>query len=261
MAQVVERILGKDEVGSSSLPSSSISGNNSSPIFLYMEKYMNIIAHIQNDYTSKFGVPRQSGLVNEEESLIIFEPKYRVAEAIRGLENFNYIWLLWEFSEVKDKKWSPTVRPPRLGGNKRVGVFATRSPFRPNPIGLSSVKIKSIEKTEQYGYIIKVQGADLMNGTPIYDIKPYLPYADCHTDASNGFADTNFKKLSVIISDSLKNNFPKDKLSALIATLEQDPRPQYIDDPSREFGLTFGEYNIKFYVENNVLTVTKISLK
>jgi tRNA (adenine37-N6)-methyltransferase len=259
MAQVVERILGKDEVGSSSLPSSSISGNNSSPIFLCTEKFMNIIAHIQNDYTSKFGVPRQSGLVNEEESLIIFEPEYRVAEAIRGLDNFNYIWLIWEFSEVKDKEWSPTVRPPRLGGNKRVGVFATRSPFRPNSIGLSSVKIKCIKKTEKYGYVIKVQGADLMNGTPIYDIKPYLPYADCHTDASNGFADTEFKKLSVIIPESIENIFPKEKLNALIATLEQDPRPQYIDDPSREFGLTFAEYNIKFTVTNNILTVKGIT--
>ncbi len=259
MAQVVERILGKDEVGSSSLPSSSISGNNSSPIFLYMEKFMNIIAHIQNDYTSKFGVPRQSGLVNEAESLIIFEPEYRVTEAIRGLENFNYVWLIWEFSEINDKKWSPTVRPPRLGGNKRVGVFATRSPFRPNPIGLSSVKIKSIEKTERYGYVIKVLGADLMNGTPIYDIKPYLPYADCHADALNGFADTEFKKLSVIIPENIKCNFSKIRLNALIATLEQDPRPQYIDDPNREFGLIFAEYNIKFTVSENILTVIEIA--
>ena len=216
---------------------------------------MEIIARIKNDYSSKFGVPRQANLVDIE-STIIFEEKYRVPEALRELDKYDYIWLIWGFSENENKPWSPTVRPPRLGGNKRVGVFASRSPFRPNSLGLSSVKLKAIEKTEKYGYVLKISGADLMDGTPIYDIKPYLPYVDSHPEASNGFAlSDNSPVLKVIVPDSI--NIADDKLEAIIKVLEQDPRPQYIEDEEREYGLTFGGYNIKFKVKENELKITE----
>ena len=257
MAQVVERILGKDEVGSSSLPSSSIQGNENSPvIFLFRDDKMEIIARIYNDYKEKFGVPRQSGIV-EEKSVIVFEPKYRIAEALRGIEEYNYLWLIWEFSECKDKEWSPTVRPPRLGGNVRKGVFATRSPFRPNSMGLSSVKLIGKESTVENGTILIVSGADIMNGTPIYDIKPYLNYVDCHTDANNGFALSDKSPvLNVIIPDEIKKEIPAEKAEIISAVLAQDPRPQYIDDPEREYGISISDMNIKFRINGTNLTVT-----
>ena len=217
---------------------------------------MKTIARIHNDYNSKFGIPRQSGLVKETESIIVFEPEYRIPEALRGIENYDYIWLLWEFSENTENEWSPTVRPPRLGGNKRMGVFATRSPFRPNSIGLSSVKLLSVEKTNDYGTVLKVSGADLMNGTPIYDIKPYLPYVDSHPEASNGFAMADFEPLEVVIPPDISASIPDDKAETLKAVLSQDPRPQYIEDESRIYGITFADFNVKFRITGNTVFVT-----
>lgn len=219
---------------------------------------MEIIARIHNDYNSKFGVPRQSGLVAGDRSVIVFEEKFRVAEALRGIEMYSHLWLLWEFSQCADREWSPTVRPPRLGGNKRMGVFATRSPFRPNSIGLSCVKLISVQKTENEGTVLVVEGADLMNGTPIIDIKPYLPYADSHPEASNGFALTERKLLNVVIPDELKALIPEEKFDSLISVLEQDPRPQYIDDPERIYGMTYADTEIRFTVCNDTLTVVEI---
>lgn len=220
---------------------------------------MKKIAVIRTDFPTKFGIPRQSGLVEELKGTIIFEPEYRNPDALRGLEDFSHIWLLWEFSEAIVNTWSPTVRPPKLGGNTRKGVFATRSPFRPNPIGLSSVKVEKIEHTEQYGAVLHVSGADLMDGTGIYDIKPYIPYADCHTDAVGGFAkDSTFPELHVEFPEELKNKFPKEKLEALIRVLALDPRPAYQNDPERVYGFGFAGYEIKFVVKENVLTVIDI---
>lgn len=219
---------------------------------------MDIIARIYNDYGTKFGVPRQSGLVEETFSEIVFEPEYRVAEAFRGLEQFDYIWLIWQFSECEGKKWTPTVRPPRLGGNKRMGVFATRSPFRPNSIGLSSVKLLEIKHTDK-GPVLLVSGADLMNGTPIYDIKPYLPYVDSHPNASNGFALSESEPFEVVIPDHLKKLLSGEKMKALTAVLSQDPRPQYIDEPERIYGMTFAGKEIKFTVTDSTVTVTDIT--
>lgn len=219
---------------------------------------MEIIARIYNDYKEKFGIPRQSGLV-EEKSVIIFEPKYRIPEALRGIEEYNYLWLIWEFSECKDKEWSPTVRPPRLGGNVKKGVFATRSPFRPNSMGLSSVKLIDKKETIENGTVLIVSGADIMNGTPIYDIKPYLNYADCHTDANNGFALSDKSgTLEVVIPEEIKNMIPEDKKNILYAVLAQDPRPQYIDDPDREYGISFSDMNIRFRVSDKILTVISV---
>ena len=219
---------------------------------------MKIIAKIRNDYDSKFGVPRQAGLVSNDRSTVIFEKEYRIAEALRGIENYTHLWLLWEFSECTEKEWSPTVRPPRLGGNKRMGVFATRSTFRPNSIGLSCVKLISVDKTEEYGTVLTVEGADLMNGTPIIDIKPYLPYTDAHPEASNGFALTEKAVLKTVIPDELKKLIPEEKLSSLISVLSQDPRPQYIDDPERIYGMTYAGMNIKFKVINDTAEVIGI---
>ncbi|MBR6360804.1 MAG: tRNA (N6-threonylcarbamoyladenosine(37)-N6)-methyltransferase TrmO, partial [Clostridia bacterium] len=184
--------------------------------------------------------------------------EYRVAESLRGIENSNYIWLIWEFSEFRDKEWSPTVRPPRLGGNKRLGVFATRSPHRPNPIGLSAVKLIETVKTEKCGIALKVSGADLMNGTPIYDIKPYIPYADIRTDAVNCLFTEENKKLNVIIPDELSPALPDDKAETIIKILAENPAPRYIDDPEREYGMDFGGYNIRFTTDGETATVTKI---
>lgn len=224
-----------------------------------MKTELNIIAHIRTDFSSKFGIPRQSGLVDELEATIIFEPVYRNPDALRGLEEYTHLWLLWQFSECTDKEWSPTVRPPRLGGNKRMGVFATRSPFRPNPIGLSCVKLLGIEKTEKYGCVIRVSGADLLDGTPIYDIKPYLPYVDSHPEASNGFAlDEKSGRLEVEIPDETIKIMPPEKQAALKAVLAQDPRPGYQDIPDRVYGIEFAGYNVKFSVDNRRLTVTEI---
>lgn len=225
-----------------------------------MKNELKVIARIETDYKTKFGIPRQSGLVDLE-ALIVFEPEYRNDDALRGIEEFSHLWLIWNFSLAERDEWSPTVRPPRLGGNKRMGVFATRSPFRPNPIGLSSVKLLGTVKTEK-GLCLRVSGADLMNGTPIYDIKPYLPYTDSHPDAVGGFADQK-------LNDNLKVNFPNEllmlipenKKSALLELLSEDPRPHYISDSDRVYGFEFADFEIKFKVENNVLTVLEVAKK
>ncbi len=220
---------------------------------------MNIIARMKSDFPDKFGIPRQSGLVKELRSTIIFEPEYRNPDALRGLEDFSHLWIIWQFSKAVRDGWSPTVRPPRLGGNARMGVFATRSPFRPNEIGLSSVRISEIEETEEYGTVIHVEGADLMDGTPIFDIKPYIPYSDCHTDATGGFTDTakDFL-LEVDISAELLVKIPEDKREALIGVLSHDPRPSYQQDAQRIYGLSFAEFNIRFTVSNDTLKVLEI---
>lgn len=217
------------------------------------------IAHIKSDFSSKFGIPRQSGLVDELEAKIIFEPQYRIPEAFRGLEGYSHIWILWQFSECAGKEWSPTVRPPRLGGNKRMGVFASRSPFRPNSIGLSCVKLVSIDETEENGIILTVSGADLLDGTPIIDIKPYLPYVDSHPEASGGFAlQEKEGSLEVEFPQELLATIPKNKQEALIAVLRQDPRPQYQNDPERIYGLEFAGYDVRFKINGNLLTVVEI---
>ncbi len=224
-----------------------------------MTTELKIIAHIKTDFSSKFGIPRQSGLVDELEATIIFEPEYRNPDALRGIEEYSHLWLLWQFSECAGKEWTPTVRPPRLGGNKRMGVFATRSPFRPNPVGLSSVKLLGVEKTEKHGCVLRVAGADLLDGTPIYDIKPYLPYVDSHPEASNGFAlDEKEGRLTVEFSKSLLNLIPTEKQAALTAVLAQDPRPGYQDIPDRIYGIEFAGFDVRFKVENSTLKVTEI---
>ena len=221
---------------------------------------MKPIARIHTDFPDKFGIPRQSGLLSMLESKIVFEPEYHVAEAIRGIEEWSHLWLIWEFSEAKRDGWSPTVRPPRLGGNKRVGVFATRSPFRPNPIGLSCVKLERVEKTACEGTVLIVRGADMMDGTPIYDIKPYLPYADAHPEASGGFAEAVFgAKLSVEFPDELLKKLPKDKREAAAALLAEDPRPAVrAVDSDRVFGFGFAGFEIKFTVSDGILTVVSV---
>ncbi len=222
-----------------------------------MEKPMNIIAYIRTDFPTKFGIPRQSGLA-EFEATIVFEPEYRNAEALRGIEGYSHLWLIWKFSKAERDTWSPTVRPPRLGGNKRVGVFATRSPFRPNPIGLSSVKLLGVEKTDN-GYVLRVSGADLMDGTPIYDIKPYLAFTDSHPDAVGGFADEKKEySLNVDFPEDLLSKIPKSKQKALLELLSEDPRPQYIDDSERVYGFEFSGVEIKFVVSNDILTVKEV---
>ena len=214
---------------------------------------------MHSDFPEKFGIPRQSGLVESLESMIVFEPEYRNDDALRGLEDFSYLWIIWQFSKAVRTDWSPTVRPPRLGGNTRMGVFATRSPFRPNNLGLSSVKILGLERTEEYGTVIRVAGADLMDGTPIFDIKPYIPYCDAHPDALGGFTDNaeDFF-LDVVISPEQLNKVPENKRNALMELLSHDPRPSYQQDPDRIYGLSFGSCNIRFTVENKVLTVQDI---
>lgn len=221
---------------------------------------MKQIAHIETVYKSKFGVPRQAGLVDTS-ARVVFEPEYRVAEALRGLEDFEYIWLLWGFHLAKQENWRPTVRPPRLGGNKRVGVFATRSPFRPNPIGLSSVRLLRIERDESLGMVLVVAGADLVDGTPIYDIKPYLPYADSHPEARAGFAAVSpTQTLKVVISESLLSLIPKPLQSSLIDTIALDPRPHYHADPQRTYAMSFDQYEVYFRVNNDVATVEDVVL-
>ncbi len=220
---------------------------------------MKVIARIYTDFTEKFGIPRQSGLIEELKGRIVFEKEYRSADAVRGLQDFSHIWLIWQFSEaVREKGWSATVRPPLLGGNTRMGVFATRSPFRPNPIGLSCVKLERIEFTEE-GPVLYVAGADLMNGTPIYDIKPYLPYADCKPDAVGGFTENLAeRRLEVEISEELLDRVPVDKREALIKVLEADPRPSYQSDPERVYGMSFAGLEIKFSVSEGVLHVQSV---
>ena len=221
-----------------------------------MEATMKVIARIRSDFPTKFGIPRQAGLVDELRAAVVFEPEYRVADAVRGLDGFSHIWLIWQFSEAVRDTWSPTVRPPRLGGNTRMGVFATRSPFRPNAVGLSSVRLEHIEYHTELGPILHVAGADLMDGTPIFDIKPYLPSADCHTDAAGGFTDQVAREtLDVVIPEDIRSLIPSEKLAALTGVLAQDPRPSYQHDPERIYGMAFGGLDVKFSVDGRVLTV------
>ena len=220
---------------------------------------LRLIARIYTDFKEKFGIPRQSGLVGETVGKIVFEKEFQRKEALRGIEGFSHLWLIWEFSEAITKEWSPTVRPPRLGGNKRMGVFATRSPYRPNPIGLSSVKLIGIEHTPGEGDVLIVSGADILSGTPIFDIKPYLKYTDSHADAKGGFADTVLDyKLEVDFPEELLSLVPSDKRSSLITVLENDPRPGYRADGDEEYGMRFSDLEVFFTVSRGTLTVTKV---
>ncbi len=218
------------------------------------------IAHMKSDFPSKFGIPRQSGLVQQLRSTIVFTPEYRNADALRGIEAFSHLWLIWQFSEAVREGWSPTVRPPRLGGNTRLGVFATRSPFRPNHMGLSCVQLLGIEQTKDHGTVLHVAGADLMDGTPIFDIKPYIPYADCKPEASGGFTDTaGDYLLRVVFPQELLLLLPEDKREAAREVLSHDPRPSYQRKPGRIYGLSFAGFNLRFTVEADILTVCDVS--
>lgn len=220
---------------------------------------MQVIATMHSAFPTKFGIPRQSGLVEELTSTVVFAPEYRNPDALRGLEGFSHLWLIWAFSQVKRAQWSPTVRPPRLGGNTRMGVFATRSPFRPNPIGLSSVKLEKIEIHPSLGPVLHVSGADLLDGTPIFDIKPYLPYTDSHPDALGGFtAGYQGYRLEVNFPSHLLERVPPEKRAALTGVLAQDPRPSYQDDPNRIYGMAFGGMEVKFSVREGLLTVVSV---
>ena len=218
-----------------------------------------IIGHIRTDFASKFGVPRQSGIVEALEARIEFEKEFAQPEAFRGLEGFSHLWIIWQFSEAVRGTWSATVRPPRLGGNTRVGVFATRSPFRPNAIGLSSVKIKKIELETPKGPVIYVSGADLMDGTPILDIKPYLAYADSHPEAVDGFAgQVVYRKVAVVFPEELLEKVPEEKRQGLLGVLAENPAPHYQNDPERVYGFGFAGREIKFRIRDNVLTVIAV---
>ena len=218
------------------------------------------IARMRSDFATKFGIPRQSSLVEALRSTIVFEPEYRNPDALRGIEDFSHLWIIWQFSEALRQGWSPTVRPPRLGGNTRMGVFATRSPFRPNSLGLSSVKLLGVEQTEEYGTVLHVGGADLMDGTPIFDIKPYIPYGDCHPEATGGFTDTAGEFiLKVDFPADLLNLLPQDKQEAAKAVLSHDPRPSYQRKPDRIYGLTFAGFDIRFQVQEDTLTVVEVN--
>lgn len=220
---------------------------------------MKAIAKIHTDFPTKFGIPRQSGLVESLTATVIFEPEYRNPDIVRGLEDYSHIWLIWEFSAVKKQGWHPTVRPPKLGGNIRKGVFATRSPFRPNPIGLSAVKLEKIEITPNLGPVIHISGADLMDGTPIYDIKPYLPQADCHPEACGGFTESiEYVLLNVDFPADLLNLIPENQQETVIKVLEQDPRPSYQNNPQRIYGMPFGDFDIRFSVDGQQLTVREV---
>ena len=220
---------------------------------------MHVVARIRSDFPAKFGIPRQSGLVEDLRARVVFEPEYRSPDALRGLEGFTHIWLIWQFSENLREGWSPTVRPPRLGGNERMGVFATRSPFRPNPIGLSCVRLLGIEADPEVGHVLEVAGADLMDGTPILDVKPYIPYADAHPEASGGFTgNTGGAVLEVSFPPALLERVPADKRAALTGVLARDPRPPYQHDPARVYGLAFAGLEVRFSVAGNVLTVTAV---
>ncbi len=217
------------------------------------------IARMRSDFPTKFGIPRQSGLVESLRSTVVFEPEYRNPDALRGIEGYSHLWIIWQFSEAIRSGWSPTVRPPRLGGNTRMGVFATRSPFRPNSLGLSCVKLLSVEHTEKYGAVLHVAGADLMDGTPIFDIKPYIPYSDSHPNADGGFTDTagDFL-LHVEFPPALLEKLPDEKRNAAIGVLSHDPRPSYQRKPGRVYGLTFAGFNIRFTVAEDLLTVVEV---
>lgn len=213
------------------------------------------IGYIKSDFSEKFGIPRQSGRAPSLKAKVIFNPEYRSDDALRGIEGFTHLWILFDFSKAHKDEFSPLVRPPRLGGNKKVGVFASRSPFRPNHIGLSSVKFEKLEKTEKYGTVIVISGADLLDGTPVYDVKPYLPFTDCHPDAKGGYAEElKDYKLKVNLCDEVFSLLSQEKIDALTECLADDPRPSYQDD-GKEYGLTFAGVNLKFTVQNGTLTV------
>ncbi len=220
---------------------------------------INVIARMRSDFATKFGIPRQSGLVEALRSTIVFEPEYRNSDALRGIEDFTHLWIIWQFSEAVRQGWSPTVRPPRLGGNTRMGVFATRSPFRPNNLALSCVRLLGMEHTEKYGTVLHVGGADLMDGTPILDIKPYIPYSDCKPEASGGFTDhaADFL-LDVDFPSELLEKLPEEKQEAAIGVLSHDPRPSYQRNEERLYGLTFAGFNIRFTVQGKLLTVRAV---
>ena len=221
---------------------------------------LDTIARIHTDFTSKFGIPRQSGLVDALKATIVFEPEFRDASALRGIEGYSHLWLIWQFSESVTERFSPTVKPPRLGGNTRMGVFATRSPFRPNPIGLSCVRLEGVELSTPEGPVLRVAGADLMDGTPIYDIKPYIPYADCRPEATGGFTDgIDYPRLEVDFPEALLALIPEDKRPALIGVLAQDPRPGYRHaGDARRYGVEFAGFDVRFVVEENTLRVTEV---
>ena len=214
------------------------------------------VARIRSDFPTKFGIPRQAGIVPDLEALVVFEPEYRCAEALRGLEGFSHIWLIWQFSQSVRESWSPTVRPPRLGGNERMGVFATRSPFRTNALGLSCVELAGIEERAGLGTVLRVRGADLMDGTPIYDIKPYIPYADCRPAAACGFAPDAGEKLPVVFAEGVAERIPAEKLAALTGVLENDPRPRYQNDSERVYAMEFAGLEIKFTVGAGVTVLS-----
>ena len=224
-----------------------------------MDANIRAIARMRSDFPTKFGIPRQSGLVDTLRSTVVFEPEFRNSDALRGIEEFSHLWLIWQFSEAVRKDWSPTVRPPRLGGNTRMGVFATRSPFRPNNLGLSCVRLLGVEETQEYGTVLHVGGADLMDGTPIFDIKPYIPYSAARPEASGGFTDrTGDFLLNVIFPDELLELLPENKRSPAIGVLSHDPRPSYQSDPERIYGMSFAGCNIRFRVAETDLTVIDV---
>ena len=217
---------------------------------------MKVIGHIRTDFSSKFGIPRQSGLIDGLKGKIILEPEYRNPQVYKGIEEFSHIWLLWEFSEAKKEHWSATVKPPRLGGKKRMGVFATRAPFRPNNIGLSCVKLDRVEQDEKDGPVLWVAGVDLLDGTPIYDIKPYIPLTDCHPEASEGYTrETKIHELKVEFPEKLLNQYPEETRQAVLGILAQDPRPTYFQDPERVYGVPFAGFDVKFRVDGDLLIV------
>jgi len=220
---------------------------------------LKVIARLHSDFPTKFGLPRQSGLVEGIDAVIVFEPEYRIPEALRGIEDFSHLWLVWGFSGNRHDNWSPTVRPPRLGGNTRMGVFATRSPFRPNPLGLSCVKLEGVEQDGSRGTVLRVSGVDMMDGTPIYDIKPYIPYADCRPDASEGFTQQNRNyQLEVVFPENLLMLIPEDRRAGLIGALAHDPRPAYQRDPERVYGFEYGRIEVRFSVDEKQLTVREV---
>lgn len=220
---------------------------------------MDVIAVMHSDFPTKFGIPRQSGLAEALQSTIVFAPKYRNPDALRGIEGFSHLWILWQFSQAVRQEWSPTVRPPRLGGNTRMGVFATRSPFRPNAIGLSCVRLLSVEQTQDMGTVLHIGGADLMDGTPILDIKPYIPYCDAHPEAAGGFTqNAGDYLLSVHFPEDLQKRLPQEKLEAVMQVLSHDPRPSYQNNPDRIYGLSFAGFDIRFTVKDKILTVVDV---
>ena len=220
------------------------------------------IAHFKSPFTSKFGIPKQSGLAKDLPGRIVFEPAYRNADALRGLEDFTHLWMIWQFSANAHKANSPVVRPPVLGGNEALGVFATRSPYRPNPIGLSCVRIDHIDLDTKEGPVIHVLGADLMDGTPIFDIKPYLPYADCHPEATGGFTDTrSWPRLEVRLAESVRRQLTEQEAATLADILALDPRPHYQKDPNRIYGMPYGKWDVKFRVANGVVEVERLKIK